>query len=658
MAILKIENISKEYDFKDERSFALKDINLDIQNGECIVIMGASGSGKSTLLNIISSLDKGTSGNIFFKNKNINILSEKQLSLYRQNSIGMVFQSFNLIQSKTIKDNLKIVRLISNKNKKTIDQDIDNILDKFKLLNKKNYTPNMLSGGQQQKVAIARALMNNPDIVVADEPTGNLDTKSGNQIIQMLNDLNKKDGKTVIIVTHNEEIEKIADRVVYLKDGQIEKIEVKNKDFKPIENKQGESSKFQKGLSYLSSIKFSLNTMRHVKARTIISAFGIAVGIAVLVLLVSFAQSLNQDVTNSFTSVMSLKQISITSKSLSPSAMFGGAVSVTGTIKPLNNNSIHQIQKIPNVVNVYVLNKYMGTITYKNKSTTLLAISSPPVKYVQKSLEPIAYGRRFNSNNEKSIIITKAIAHSFGFKHSKNILGKTISVNLSLIVDMPKGSNIKPFKGNLKVIGIYEISGITAISVIPYDLYMQKGSNSQYMSLMANVSNINDVKNVENKINNLGYSTISTQSIISTINNVFLVIQGVLSVIGLIALFVAALGIINIMIISVLERFKEIGILKAVGATKRDIKRIFLSEGAIIGATGGIIGIIMGEGIGFIISNVLSQTLGESAVNLFQIDWPIIIGALVIAIVIATLASIYPARRASKLNPVETLRRE
>ena len=211
-------------------------------------------------------------------------------------------------------------------NKKTIDQDIDNILDKFKLLNKKNYTPNMLSGGQQQKVAIARALMNNPDIVVADEPTGNLDTKSGNQIIQMLNDLNKKDGKTVIIVTHNEEIEKIADRVVYLKDGQIEKIEVKNKDFKPIENKQGESSKFQKGLSYLSSIKFSLNTMRHVKARTIISAFGIAVGIAVLVLLVSFAQSLNQDVTNSFTSVMSLKQISITSKSLSPSAMFGGAV--------------------------------------------------------------------------------------------------------------------------------------------------------------------------------------------------------------------------------------------------------------------------------------------------------------------------------------------
>ena len=210
--ILYCKNLIKTYG--NDNSFrALNDVSINIEEGELIVILGASGSGKSTLLNLLSGIDKCTSGNIYFKGEDITTYSEKKITSYLKNNVGFIYQNFNLINELTVYEN---ILLTSNKN-----SNIDEILKKVGLLNKKNSYPKNLSGGEQQRTAIARALSKNFDILFCDEPTGSLDTNTGKQIMLLLEKICRKEKKTVIIVTHNSAISKIADKVYTMKNGKI-----------------------------------------------------------------------------------------------------------------------------------------------------------------------------------------------------------------------------------------------------------------------------------------------------------------------------------------------------------------------------------------------------------------------------------------------------
>lgn len=222
MEVIKLENVSKEFGKGESKVRALNDVNIIVNSGEMIAITGPSGSGKSTLLNIIGCLDKINSGNYLLKGKNVSELKNKQLAYIRNNEFGFIVQYFALIDDYTVYENIKVPLKYSNKGFKKNKIRILNLLEELGIKSKKDNYPSELSGGQNQRVAIARAMINDPDIILADEPTGALDSETGMQVIDMLKKLNHA-GKTVIIVTHDINVAKRCERIITIEDGMVKK---------------------------------------------------------------------------------------------------------------------------------------------------------------------------------------------------------------------------------------------------------------------------------------------------------------------------------------------------------------------------------------------------------------------------------------------------
>jgi putative ABC transport system ATP-binding protein len=225
-AALNVQNISKVFDSPAGRFVALKKISFTIQRGEFVSIVGPSGSGKSTLLNIIGALDRPSYGRVLINNIDIFSLNDRQIAQIRNNLIGYIFQSFNLINRTTVLKNVAIPSIIAGMNRDERHYRALKLLELLGIKDKATYKPVNLSGGQQQRVAIARSLMNNPAMILADEPTGNLDTKTGHEVFDLLKMLKNKYKRTIVFVTHNPDLSKETDRIIHLKDGMKEKEEV------------------------------------------------------------------------------------------------------------------------------------------------------------------------------------------------------------------------------------------------------------------------------------------------------------------------------------------------------------------------------------------------------------------------------------------------
>jgi len=223
MEILRTEDLKKKYGEGENEVWALKGITISAEKGEFISIVGPSGSGKSTLLHLIGGLDSISSGKIYIEEKDISELSEEELSKFRRQKVGFIFQFYNLIPVLTVEENILLPILLDEKEPDM--EYIDGVLKFLNIKDKKNKLPNQLSGGEQQRVAIARAVANKPAIILADEPTGNLDTKTGSEVMELLRDLNKEYDQTILMVTHDLKLAKQADRTITLVDGKIEKEE-------------------------------------------------------------------------------------------------------------------------------------------------------------------------------------------------------------------------------------------------------------------------------------------------------------------------------------------------------------------------------------------------------------------------------------------------
>ena len=258
MKLVQLKNINKYYDgSKKNRFHALKDIDISFERGEFIAIIGESGSGKSTLMNLIGGLDSDYSGDIIVEGNNINTYNQKQLDIYRKDKVGFIFQSFNLIPHLSVLDNVTIPMIISGASKSSRVKSGREILKKVGLEKYEDKKPDKLSGGQKQRVAIARALVNNPHIIIADEPTGSLDSHNTDQILNLINEI-VKEGKLVIMVTHSEKVASCTDRIVEIKDGVIVK-DIRNKQIKEYEADLSYGEKYENGKR--------LNSNLHIKRK-------------------------------------------------------------------------------------------------------------------------------------------------------------------------------------------------------------------------------------------------------------------------------------------------------------------------------------------------------------------------------------------------------
>ena len=225
MNIVKVEHLSKVYGKGENAVYALNDISFSVDRGEFVAIVGASGSGKSTLLHILGGVDRPTSGKVFIDGEDICALNDTQLAIFRRRQVGLIYQFYNLIPVLTVKENIELPLLLDNRQvDRTQFKEMVNYLG---IADKTEYLPNQLSGGQQQRVSVGRALFSAPSIVLADEPTGNLDSKNSAEVVKLLKDSNKKHKQTLILITHNEQIAMQADRIITITDGKIANDEVR-----------------------------------------------------------------------------------------------------------------------------------------------------------------------------------------------------------------------------------------------------------------------------------------------------------------------------------------------------------------------------------------------------------------------------------------------
>ena len=221
MGIIEVKDVCKVFGSKENSNTVLDNVSLNIEKGEFVSLMGESGSGKSTLLYLIGGLDKPTSGNIFIDGKDINAIKEKELAVLRRKDIGFVFQFYNLVQNLTVEENIMLPVIMDGRKEKDYKERLEEILDIVGLKEKRKSLPNQLSGGQQQRVSIARAIILSPEVILADEPIGNLDSKSGEDVMNLFKTINKEEGITILQVTHSEESAKYGNRIIKLKDGKI-----------------------------------------------------------------------------------------------------------------------------------------------------------------------------------------------------------------------------------------------------------------------------------------------------------------------------------------------------------------------------------------------------------------------------------------------------
>ena len=225
MNIVKVEHLSKVYGKGENAVYALNDISFSVDRGEFVAIVGASGSGKSTLLHILGGVDRPTSGKVFIDGEDISALNDTQLAIFRRRQVGLIYQFYNLIPVLTVKENIELPLLLDNR--QVDSAQFKEMVNYLGIADKTEYLPNQLSGGQQQRVSVGRALFAAPSIVLADEPTGNLDSKNSAEVVKLLKDSNKKHKQTLILITHNEQIAMQADRIITITDGKIANDEVR-----------------------------------------------------------------------------------------------------------------------------------------------------------------------------------------------------------------------------------------------------------------------------------------------------------------------------------------------------------------------------------------------------------------------------------------------
>ncbi len=635
--LLKLKNIRKEYTINKTYSEVIfENLNLEFDNGEFVCILGESGSGKSTLLNMIGSLDTNYEGNIFFNNKNLKNIN---LDNYRKNNISFIFQNFNLIPNLTVLENV-LLKLDMTKIKKREKIKIaKNYLRKLGLGNVMNKKPKYLSGGQKQRVAIARALVTDPDIIIADEPTGALDSYNGTKILEILKEISLE-GKLVIVVTHSNKVLDYANRVIEIKNRKI----VKDKKGKLKQFKKRKNNNKSKKISFFTSIKFGINNiMKNIKRNLLISVAS-SIGIIGVILCLYIGDGVKKLINEEINKKIEPKIIDIRKK----------GTNELYEVDYYKKDEIDKLEKINNVKKIHKGLVYTNSVSIKYNDEKYDLVSFSTYNKIKK--ERILYG-----NDKGGIIISKYLADKISkTKDYNDIIGKEIEI---YILD---NSNSSPYliKEKIKISGIYKKEKISLIDDTIYAYINYKTLNNLYSKnnkeplpteISIEVNNEKNVENVKDILKKNNYEISDTTEIMNEVYNYLDIVTFILAGFSCISLIVASIMIIIIMYINVVERTKEIGILRSLGARKKDIKRIFKCEAFIIGIFIGVLSSVISLCISKIIKIVIYNNFKLKFSNI-NIEFLII--GLCLSILLTILSSLIPSSKASKIDPIEALRYE
>lgn len=631
--LLKLENIKKEYKIsKSNKQIILNDINLELSSGEFVCIYGESGSGKSTLMNIIGGLDNNYDGKVKINDVNIKKLD---LDNYRRDKIGFVFQNFNLISYLTVFENVMLMLdMVKLKEKEKIKRTKE-ALRKVGLIKHSHKKPNELSGGMKQRVALARAIINEPDIILADEPTGALDKKNANKVLNILKNLSLE-GKLVIVVTHSNNVKKFANKIITLDGGKIIKFD--NISDNKIDKKSSESLK--RGLNSSICIKLGINNIFKNLKRNILIIIASSIGVIGILISLYVGSGVKKYINDEIKNNIDPLSFNITEKEKNE----------LYDIKYYSESEISKIKKIKHVKNIVKNVSYSSAyIIYKNKKYDLVSLSS----YTNMNEKNIKKGNILKDND---IVFSEYLEN--------NIDGNVIDNYVSLYLLDTSNLEPKMISDDLKVSGIYKNGKIDLLNnsnyaYVKYEtlekIYNDYDMKLKPTELKIEIDNKNNIEYVKKEIKKLGYELSNMQDYTNTIFNYLDIATFIISSFSFISLIVSIIMIITIFNINVLERTKEIGIFRAIGFRKKDIKRIFKTEAMLIGVLTGI----TSSYFSIIISKLIKKvTISKFNVNLVNVEFKYIICGLIISIIVCFIGSIYPSNKASKLNIVDALRYE
>ena len=697
MKELELQHVYKDYKLDNKEKFnALNDINISFEKGELVSIIGESGSGKSTLMNLIGGLDSDYQGVINIGGKDLKSFKEKQLDDYRKKKIGFVFQSFNLIPHLSVLDNVTIPLTLSNekegvKNKKAIE-----LLTKLGLKDHIKKKPTQLSGGQKQRVAIARALINDPDIILADEPTGALDSSTTIQILDLLKEI-ADEGKLVIMVTHSERVASISSRVVEIADGKIVRDE-KNVNYQKNENKnvlikkeEQKQNKKEGHLSFLSAIKLSVHNMWASKTKNFLMALGVSISLIAMIIMLSFGSGLTgyistlaQDYSNPNYVTISKSGRDKDGNPLEDSqiSMFMPRMFEDDEIEQISEELNSYLSSINNDFRI-VSSGEEKNLTYGFSMMTMMTGST--ISYQVEGTEEIKFDNilytyttpsYYDESNlltetghmsgKDEIMLSSAALKFLGVEELEDVVGKKVTLNVSF----PYNETTIKFTKEVTISAVVDVSVFSNMLVmyIDYDYlndcvkeaqtndgYDATGLRPSLLFIETDGKETTDIINNYISTNRKDLSGSVEEQLASMFSEMMSTFSIALAIISGISLIVALIMITVVLYMSVSERTREIGVLKSIGARKKDIKLIFSTESLLVGVFSGVIGIIFSGIVGAIMIVVLNALLGFAPIAMM---WYYFVGALVISVIISVLAGLYPSSRAAKLDPVESLRHE
>jgi len=686
--VIAVHNVTRTYRAGDIDVLALRGVDLEIERGEFVAIVGSSGSGKSTLMAILGCLDRPTSGRYLFEGTDVGALPEPELAAIRSGKLGFVFQSFNLLPRTSALENVELpliyaqVATASAERRKRARQS----LALLGLGDRERNSPGQLSGGQQQRVAIARALINQPAVLLADEPTGNLDTRTSHEIMDVLTGLNRNRGLTIILVTHETDIAAYADRVVTMRDGRIVSDERRKERAaaqsrgRPDERPAAPADAAHPVVFGKMILSAAFVAILRNKMRSALTTLGVFIGVAALIAMVAVGQGANDAVRKQIESLGTNLLVVL------PGAMTSGGVrSGSGSASTLTVADARAIRREDRAVGeVSYLIRQGGQVKYGNQNWTT-SIQGVAANYPPITNWSIARGHAISQGDVDNAALVV-------------LVGQTVARQLFGAGADPLGATIIVKNTPLRVIGILNSKGQTSFGMDQDDLVMipfttaerkvlgvaaptQLASAAGGYGTMANpyglqprmTGLVNQIyvqaaapSLVQEAADQVTHTLARRHRIrageandfsVRNLSQIANAAQGssrtmayLLAAVASISLLVGGIGIMNILLVSVTERTREIGLRMAIGARRIHVLLQFLAEATLLSVAGGVAGILGG----LVASFVISKLAGWAT----PIAWPAMLGGFLFSAAVGIFFGYYPARKAAHFDPIEALRFE